>query len=174
MNSKDLNIKSLSSVKRNLTDLPIDRVFQEVMNNQLISDAPLGIFFSGGIDSSVLAAYSDSAPLMFLNYGEDSLDTIYAKKISEHLSNDMQIIDKKFSEDNVNNLISSVRFVAENTEELISDYTFYSSYLLSQVARDNGYKAVKYEKMVALLIEAVKDQQKQIDKLKQRLDGCSC
>ena len=40
--------------------------------------------------------------------------------------------------------------------------------------RDNGYKAVKYEKMVALLIEAVKDQQKQIDKLKQRLDGCSC
>ena len=40
--------------------------------------------------------------------------------------------------------------------------------------RDNGYKAVKYEKMVALLIEAVKDQQEQIDKLKQRLDGCSC
>jgi len=40
--------------------------------------------------------------------------------------------------------------------------------------RDNGYKAVKYEKMVALLIEAVKDQQEQIDELKQRLDGCSC
>ena len=40
--------------------------------------------------------------------------------------------------------------------------------------RDNGYKAVKYEKMVALLIEAVKDQQEQIDELKQKLDGCSC
>lgn len=39
--------------------------------------------------------------------------------------------------------------------------------------RDNGYKAVKYEKMVALLIEAVKDQQKQIDELKEKLNGNS-
>ena len=39
--------------------------------------------------------------------------------------------------------------------------------------RDNGYKAVKYEKMVALLIEAVKDQQKQIDELKEMRCGCS-
>jgi len=39
--------------------------------------------------------------------------------------------------------------------------------------RDNGYKAVKYEKMVAVLIEAVKDQQKQIDELKEKLSGNS-
>ena len=39
--------------------------------------------------------------------------------------------------------------------------------------RDNGYKAVKYEKMVAVLIEAVKDQQKQIDELKAIIDGSS-
>jgi len=39
--------------------------------------------------------------------------------------------------------------------------------------RDDGYKAVKYEKMVALLIEAVKDQQKQIDELKEKCNGCS-
>ena len=39
--------------------------------------------------------------------------------------------------------------------------------------RDNGYKAVKYEKMVALLIEAIKDQQKQIDELKEKCSGCS-
>ena len=40
--------------------------------------------------------------------------------------------------------------------------------------RDNGYKAVKYEKMVAVLIEAIKDQQKQIDELKEKCNGCSC
>ena len=39
--------------------------------------------------------------------------------------------------------------------------------------RDDGYKAVKYEKMVALLIEAVKDQQAQIDDLKTIIDGYS-
>jgi hypothetical protein len=37
--------------------------------------------------------------------------------------------------------------------------------------RDNGYKAVKYERLVALLIECVKDQQIQIDELKNKLDN---
>jgi len=35
--------------------------------------------------------------------------------------------------------------------------------------RDNGYKAVKYEKIVALLIEAIKEQQKQIEELKSKI-----
>ena len=35
--------------------------------------------------------------------------------------------------------------------------------------RENGYKAVRYEKIVALLIEAVKEQQSQIDELKNKL-----
>ena len=37
--------------------------------------------------------------------------------------------------------------------------------------RENGYKAVKYEKIVPLLIEAIKDQQKQINELKNKLDA---
>jgi hypothetical protein len=37
------------------------------------------------------------------------------------------------------------------------------------VTRDNGYKAVRYEKIVALLIEALKEQQLQIDELKSKL-----
>jgi len=37
------------------------------------------------------------------------------------------------------------------------------------VNRDNGYKAVRYEKIVALLIQAVKEQQLQIDELKSKL-----
>ena len=36
--------------------------------------------------------------------------------------------------------------------------------------RDSGYKAVKYEKIVPLLIESIKEQQKQIDDIKQKCD----
>jgi len=38
------------------------------------------------------------------------------------------------------------------------------------ITRDNGYKAVKYEKLVPLLIEAIKEQQKQIDELKSQVN----
>ena len=43
--------------------------------------------------------------------------------------------------------------------------------VLPQLVRDNegGYKAVDYDKLVGLLIEAVKDQQSQIDELKSKL-----
>lgn len=37
--------------------------------------------------------------------------------------------------------------------------------------RQSGMKAVKYEKVIPLLIEAIKDQQKQIEELKQLLNG---
>jgi len=34
--------------------------------------------------------------------------------------------------------------------------------------RDNGYKAVKYEKLVPLLIESIKELQKEIEELKSK------
>ena len=37
--------------------------------------------------------------------------------------------------------------------------------------RENGYLAVKYDRIVALLIECVKDQQTQIDELKEKLNN---
>ena len=38
------------------------------------------------------------------------------------------------------------------------------------VTRDNGYKAVKYDKLVALLIEGMKEQQKQIEDLSNKIN----
>ena len=37
------------------------------------------------------------------------------------------------------------------------------------VTRDNGYKAVKYEKLVALLIESVKELKEEINNIKEKL-----
>jgi hypothetical protein len=50
--------------------------------------------------------------------------------------------------------------IAQEIEEVLPELV---------TTRDNGYKAVKYDKIVALLIEAIKDQQKQIEELKSKI-----
>jgi hypothetical protein len=55
-----------------------------------------------------------------------------------------------------------VGVIAQEVEEVMPEVV---------TTREDGYKAVKYEKMVPLLIEAIKEQQKQIDELKSKLDG---
>ena len=52
--------------------------------------------------------------------------------------------------------------VAQEIEEVLPELV---------TTRDSGYKAVKYEKIVALLIEGIKEQQEQINELKTKLDG---
>jgi len=49
--------------------------------------------------------------------------------------------------------------IAQEIEEVLPELV---------TTRDTGYKAVKYEKIVALLIEAIKEQQKQIDELRNK------
>ena len=55
-----------------------------------------------------------------------------------------------------------VGVIAQEIEEVLPELV---------ATRDNGYKAVKYDRLVALLIEAVKEQQQQIDELKAKLEG---
>ena len=55
-----------------------------------------------------------------------------------------------------------VGVVAQEVEEVLPEVV---------ATRDSGYKAVKYEKMVPLLIEAIKEQQQQINQLKEKLNG---
>jgi hypothetical protein len=55
-----------------------------------------------------------------------------------------------------------VGVIAQEIEEVLPEVVH---------TRDNGYKAVKYEKIVPLLIEAIKEQQEQINKLEEKLNG---
>jgi hypothetical protein len=55
-----------------------------------------------------------------------------------------------------------VGVIAQEIEEVLPEVV---------TTRDSGYKAVKYEKIVPLLIEAIKEQQEQINELKEKLNG---
>lgn len=113
--------------------------------SQLVADVPLGIFFSGGADSTIIASYAKDSDLFFAEYATDpssDTDKKYSKLIGKYL--DKKIVIHNFDDSNIDveDLMKQVQFVAKNTEELISDYTFWSTYQLSQAARQNGYKVM--------------------------------
>jgi hypothetical protein len=56
---------------------------------------------------------------------------------------------------------NDVGVIAQEIEEVLPQLV---------VTRDNGYKAVKYDKLVALLIEGMKEQQKQIEDLSNKIN----
>jgi hypothetical protein len=56
---------------------------------------------------------------------------------------------------------NDVGVIAQEIEEVLPQLV---------VTRDNGYKAVKYDKLVALLIEGIKEQQKQIEDLSNKIN----
>jgi hypothetical protein len=55
-----------------------------------------------------------------------------------------------------------IGLIAQEVEKVIPEIV---------TVRNNGYMAVKYEKLVVVLIEAIKEQQNQISELKNRLDN---
>jgi hypothetical protein len=56
----------------------------------------------------------------------------------------------------------SVGFIAQEVEKVLPE-------VVQTEKNAEGYKSVQYDKVVALLVEAIKDQQKQIDSLKAEL-----
>jgi hypothetical protein len=55
-----------------------------------------------------------------------------------------------------------VGVIAQEIEEILPELV---------QTRESGYKAVKYDKLVALLIEGMKEQQVQIDNLKSEVEN---
>jgi asparagine synthase (glutamine-hydrolysing) len=84
--------------RRNLTDKEVideaENLLSETVDNQTISDVPIGAFLSGGVDSSTVAALMQKNSLKKIrtfsigntikNYDE----AIFAKKIATHLGTD--------------------------------------------------------------------------------------
>lgn len=69
----------------------IDRELNRAVRSQLMSDVPLGVFLSGGIDSSLVLALAQENAAHPLNsftigFGERSHnETFYAREVAEHL-----------------------------------------------------------------------------------------
>jgi asparagine synthase (glutamine-hydrolysing) len=125
-----------------------DQLIEQAIERQLEADAKLGVFYSGGLDSSVIAVHAKK-PTLFAQYDDADVafsgaenDEYYAVAIAECLKLDVKKVPLGFGHADVAGTLKSMRTVAAGTEELISDYTYFSSAELSRVARAEGFKVM--------------------------------
>ena len=125
--------------KKNILDR-YDEVFNETIQKHCLSDVPLGVLYSGGLDSSIIATYTKritdrKIPLFFYN-SKDNSHYQYAKLINKN--NDFEIVsvtDKDF--DILKNFIDIVYSYEKNNK---SEGIFLSA--VCNVARKEGYKVL--------------------------------
>ena len=139
--SKISNEKTIKNLNK------IDDEIKASINEHLVSDVPVGLFYSGGIDSSIILTETKSkiAPFTIKSLEEDykeagmTSDYNYALNIAEHLNLNISSIELNHKEITNNNFLKLVKQVAVGNEELMADFTFQSSKMLSQKVRDKGF-----------------------------------
>jgi asparagine synthase (glutamine-hydrolysing) len=122
-----------------------DELLADSVGLQRLADVNVGLFYSGGLDSSVLASASDNLEGLFVDYsGETGVndDAIYAKPIADRLGLQFRTIRHDAATADPESIIADFQHVARGTEELISDYTYTASDLLSHNAHAAGYKVM--------------------------------
>lgn len=133
--------------KKKYTELALESQVNEEINNHLIADVPIGLYFSGGIDSSILFEKIGKRvkSLFFIvdktareEAGQED-DYYYANKIANDLN--LQFESVEFREDQMD-FLGQIEFIAKKVEEPISDFTFISSYAIANVAKEQHYKVM--------------------------------
>ena len=122
----------------------LDDLLKDSIKLQMISDVPLGVFLSGGVDSSAIASYAAEAsgniPLETFTIdfeGKEGEDTIYAAKISSLLKTNHNVISVS-AEDQFNCLDELIHLM----DEPMSDSAMVPTYMLSKAARKKGMKVL--------------------------------
>lgn len=122
---------------KNIKDL-----IYESIKKQCRSDVLLGVFFSGGIDSTIIANSVNNTKCLTAKYNSRSMidsgidnDFLYSQKIGEILNLDIKTIyidDKKID-------LEVIKYIVKSVEELNADLTYYVSEKVAKEARLEKY-----------------------------------
>lgn len=112
-------------------------LFREAVRKRLVSDVPLGVFLSGGIDSSsVLAQMRALDPgrkirTFTIGFDEPSFDeSAYAREASRHFATEH--IEERFT---VNSMLCRHEEILGYLDEPLADASFIPTFLLSELVR---------------------------------------
>lgn len=129
--AKDGKVETLAEKAEELRELLSDSV-----RMRLVSDVPLGILLSGGIDSSSIAAFAvqhatERVKTFSIGFEEDSFDeSRYARLVAKHL--DTEHYEDKLSATTAGDLIEDI---GEWLDEPLSDGSLIPTFLLARFVR---------------------------------------
>ena len=128
--------KEFKNISEEETINELEKILKEAFSLRMIADVPVGMFLSGGIDSSLVSAILQSTSKNKLNtftigfYEEDLNEAIWAKKIADYLGT------------NHTELYLTAKDVLENFDlipkifdEPFGDVSAIPTYLVSKLAR---------------------------------------
>lgn len=129
------NIEINNSIKENVIIDKLDDLIFKSVKKRLISDVPLGIFLSGGIDSSLIAAYMrkittnvNSFTVSYTDYDGD--ETKYAKRVSNYLG-----INSNFEYFEGNKILKYFFDIMNYMDEPMADPAIIPLYFISKMAK---------------------------------------
>jgi len=138
----------VSEEKNNLGNLEgqkIESLIEHSIDIQCRSDVPLGVFFSGGVDSTLIASKIDNPACLTAKYNEDDIkdsgmgnDYLYSIEIAHELDLDLTPIQLEQEEYS----IKTIKNIVKYTEEPIADFTYQITERISFQAREQGYKVM--------------------------------
>ncbi|MCS7092770.1 MAG: asparagine synthase (glutamine-hydrolyzing) [Patescibacteria group bacterium] len=114
----------------------VESLLLKSVERQIISDVPIGIFLSGGIDSSLLTALvrevsEEKVKTFTLGFSDSQFDEIrYARKIAKHLDTDHHELVVSGQD-----LINNLDFVLQSYDEPYIISAGFSAFALSEFCR---------------------------------------
>jgi len=127
-----------SAVKR------LDELLHDAVAMQLVSDVPLGVFLSGGVDSSAIAAYAadltGDIPLETFTIdfeGKEGSDARFAAQVSQQLNTHHHVVTV-----NAEDQFAALGELITLMDEPMSDSAIVPTYMLSKAARQSGMKVL--------------------------------
>lgn len=127
---------------KKLQNKSVEDLINTSIKKQCRSDVPFGVFFSGGIDSTIIASKVNSPKCLSAKYNKNDIqnsgigdDYDYSQKIAKIINLNIEPIelkDKKFD-------FSIIKHIVNSTEELNADFTYSISEKISKQARNKNY-----------------------------------
>ena len=136
MTNSGVKVKKYFEISTNKhSDKSLDNLLDDAVVSQLHADVPVGIFLSGGLDSSLLSYYvtksNKKIKSFSISFEEESFDeSKYARAVAHKLGT--QHYDESFRAKDVFDLFGEI---TEKLDEPFADASFFPTYKVSRLAR---------------------------------------